>query len=350
MSVFKSLNRSDVFLTDYVSKKKWILPGNNLESLGVSCSKAYSGSSPILNIPYEEGDLYSRLLYRNLYQSYYSGSVYNEEQDSDGNVIKVTVGAFTGSADLEIQSSVTSEGMRQFPGATDIYHPLDKTPFVAVFTIPRDVVGTHIEVGTIEIYPVPDAINYVKGDPKIPTESSERITDRSGYVEYDDTLKDPYYFENQEIGVSTDIEGNLIGSGFTGEFGIPEGFEYPTPIQSKGKVIGDVIYNRGLIIVTDPFWAWVYGNFKCDQINWVSNVPIYTYNINCKVQDFEFNSTYNKTAIDSGLNGTKDFTPYISSVGLYNNRNELVAIAKLSQPIKKEDNIDMSFNIRVDIS
>lgn len=43
------------------------------------------------------------------------------------------------------------------------------------------------------------------------------------------------------------------------------------------------------------------------------------------------------------------FAPYITTIGLYNNFGELLAIAKLAQPIKKRNDVDMNFLIRLDL-
>jgi hypothetical protein len=43
------------------------------------------------------------------------------------------------------------------------------------------------------------------------------------------------------------------------------------------------------------------------------------------------------------------FAPYITTVGLYNDSGELLAIGKLAQPIKKRDDVDMNFLIRIDL-
>ena len=43
------------------------------------------------------------------------------------------------------------------------------------------------------------------------------------------------------------------------------------------------------------------------------------------------------------------FAPYITTIGLYNDSGELLAIGKLAQPIKKRDDVDMNFLIRIDL-
>jgi hypothetical protein len=40
--------------------------------------------------------------------------------------------------------------------------------------------------------------------------------------------------------------------------------------------------------------------------------------------------------------------PYITTVGLYNNEAQLIAVAKLGRPIQKREDVDMNFIIRWD--
>jgi len=43
-----------------------------------------------------------------------------------------------------------------------------------------------------------------------------------------------------------------------------------------------------------------------------------------------------------------NFSPYATSIGLYNDANELLLVAKLGQPIPISDNTDTTFVIRYD--
>jgi hypothetical protein len=43
------------------------------------------------------------------------------------------------------------------------------------------------------------------------------------------------------------------------------------------------------------------------------------------------------------------FQPYITTVGLYNDSNELIAVGKLAQPVPKSKYMDMNFVVKLDI-
>ena len=43
------------------------------------------------------------------------------------------------------------------------------------------------------------------------------------------------------------------------------------------------------------------------------------------------------------------FQPYITTVGLYNNANELVAVGKLAQPLQRSDTTDTTILVNLDL-
>ena len=42
------------------------------------------------------------------------------------------------------------------------------------------------------------------------------------------------------------------------------------------------------------------------------------------------------------------FEPYVTTIGLYNEQNDLLAVAKFAQPIPISQNTDMTFVVRYD--
>ena len=72
-----------------------------------------------------------------------------------------------------------------------------------------------------------------------------------------------------------------------------------------------------------------------------------------RAKNFEFNYTTNPTFQDE--KGNVQFTSminnprtYITTVGLYNDNNDLLAVAKMSQPIAKDPTIEALFRIKLD--
>jgi hypothetical protein len=82
---------------------------------------------------------------------------------------------------------------------------------------------------------------------------------------------------------------------------------------------------------------------------------IYQNEIRCNVNENEFNYTLNPSANAAGTTGSyidavtgSDFQPYATSVGLYNDRDELLVVAKFAQPIPIPRNTDLTIVVRYD--
>jgi hypothetical protein len=85
--------------------------------------------------------------------------------------------------------------------------------------------------------------------------------------------------------------------------------------------------------------------------------------VRCLVNESDFNLTYNPTIVTgSYTNGAvKDFVtgsilpsgsyfrPYATQIGLYNDNNELLAVAKFGKPIMMSPDTDMTFVVKYDV-
>jgi hypothetical protein len=74
----------------------------------------------------------------------------------------------------------------------------------------------------------------------------------------------------------------------------------------------------------------------------------------CDVRSGEFNHSQNPSFFTGSnaelVNSSFKTEPvtYITTVGLYNNNNELLAVAKLSKPFKKDPNTEALIKVRLD--
>ena len=74
----------------------------------------------------------------------------------------------------------------------------------------------------------------------------------------------------------------------------------------------------------------------------------------CRVNQNEYNYSSNPSYLTAGSkivvkeNTTDNPVTYITSVGLYSGDNELMAVAKLSEPLKKDPNNSLSLRVRLD--
>jgi hypothetical protein len=79
--------------------------------------------------------------------------------------------------------------------------------------------------------------------------------------------------------------------------------------------------------------------------------------VRCLVEESDFNLTYNPSLISGSFIGgiVKDFATgsefhtYTTQLGLYNDNNELLAVAKFGKPILISPDTDMTFVVKYDV-
>jgi hypothetical protein len=155
---------------------------------------------------------------------------------------------------------------------------------------------------------------------------------------------------------------------------------YSNLIDSGSNIKGNIFYDRGFVIITkDVVSGSVLNSF---MLNYRSTMTIYENEIFLTVLENEFNTSQNPTAVDwnpdksvgkiklntiqSTLDPTKfsgfgDYeysssidptgsylTPYITTIGLYDNEFNMVAVAKLPNPIKSLPDYPINFIVRLD--
>ena len=95
-------------------------------------------------------------------------------------------------------------------------------------------------------------------------------------------------------------------------------------------------------------------NFK---LSFTNQHTVYENYITAKIKENEFNLTYNKSLLQTSSNAYSevknfatgsDFQPYATTLGLYNDNNELLMVAKFGQPVPISTETDMTFLIRYD--
>lgn len=135
--------------------------------------------------------------------------------------------------------------------------------------------------------------------------------------------------------------------------------------------VGNVFYGTGFIVISDPrpkysnAFLGSTGNFDyAGSTNgfrgeFRSTTTLYEYEIICKIRRREFNFTQNPSIrvdmVSPNPNKIENyvtssfFNPFITSVGLYDDNDNLLAIAKLANPIEKRDDVDMNIIVRFDM-
>jgi hypothetical protein len=144
-------------------------------------------------------------------------------------------------------------------------------------------------------------------------------------------------------------------------------------MTTNRNTVGNIFYEHGQIVISDPRKSYdsfntgylfndIYpgGTPNCSSpiLKWNSTVTLYEHEYICKIREDEFNSTSNSTVRSNNIDSSdtlkaivtdKSFTPYITTVGLYNDKGDLLVVGKLGTPIKKRDDVQLNIITRFDI-
>lgn len=90
-------------------------------------------------------------------------------------------------------------------------------------------------------------------------------------------------------------------------------------------------------------------------IKFKSEYIIYENEVRCKIGENDFNMSTNPTITTDNSGSLRDFAtssffaPYVTTVGLYNERNELLVVAKLAKPLSLSSVADTTIIVKYDI-
>lgn len=121
------------------------------------------------------------------------------------------------------------------------------------------------------------------------------------------------------------------------------------------NVVGNVFTKQGIIVISSADYRFNNVLTLPYTASYRSTKTIYELDVIAEVGSGDFNATTNitTTADDDITYKTivkdKVFAPYITTIGLYDNAGQLLAIGKLAQPIRKRNDVDMNFMIRIDL-
>ena len=349
MAAFKKFKKEDYYTTSYVAHKTFTASGSQHDSYGIETYLGISGSGDwlpsgsdvrLVGTDYEH---YTRLVYHSINHLYYSG--YNSIGLPTSSSNEMSGSAY----ENYLQSSYTTNQRRAQSEFT-------------VISIPQNLFGCYIRPGSVVLEPDVEGSgsNYVYTG----SDANGNYVSESFAEEIDtiygasDPLTDGDYVEN---------EGNYVNESET-EFVIAAADQYTSTLIDDGNgnlilsasspqsIVGNVVYSHGLIVISNPAVGRYYQNYFSGSLTWQSSQPIYTYNYHCEVRESEFNFTQNPSGIENGTTGSvadnitgSYFNPYFTTVGLYNDASELIAVAKMAQPIPVSDNNETTVLVKLDM-
>ncbi len=340
MSVFKQFLSQDIIITPFqVNKNFTFIGASALTSsdvgidrfTGTNISGLFNPNSDPLTGQFYTGS-YQRLVYNSIKELYYSNFISSSRGD-EATISQVNNGVIIISNDQQpryenyLQSTLVPQ--RYFPTASG-----DK---IGVISIPSTLFGEKIK-----------AKSFVLSTP-----SGSIIDDGEGNIFYTtSSYVDPNYIDDYYFNLGYTQIGNIIYS-----HGIIIITQALITSPNSGSLYGIAMYSSSL-----------YGgiNFAINNIDEYINAPYVTMSFSstytilesqykCTIRESEFNFSLNPSLLTGSIKDTvKDFVtgsyfnPYITTVGLYNENQELLAIAKMSQPLPTSRTVDMSININLD--
>jgi hypothetical protein len=317
MSVFKPFITSDVVVSPFKVNKSFTFEGTaNLTGSGIDL---YLGenTNPSLWVSgsTSTGYIYPQdkfLVYRSIRELYY----YNYLLDDDGS--PVTTASFNPDGTITTTTAYTPNAYNYLCSTlpANRYFPTSSGEIIGVISIPSNIFGEYIKPGTFTL--------------------------SNGTY----TLRD-------------DGEGNLIsGSSKVGDLIYEHGMAILTsdgiPNQDG---YGFVTYEGGVYGVGDESFIQGFINSANVTCSFESTITIYESQYRCNVRENEFNFSQNPTLISGSTNSGviysyatgSYFNPFVTTVGLYNNNYDLIAVAKLSQPLPLSAVTDMNILVNLDL-
>lgn len=301
MSAFKQFLSSNVIVAPYNASKDFKLHGATTINNGIDFYVGVNEDFFDLNgqksgLLYNE---YNSLVYKNIKHLYYSN-------DYKYNIVNVTSSIDATCIDnkrviYEMQNALSESNNRfyNYP-QSDLnyikYFPTESNSNISVIKIPQNIFGDNI---------IPNSFKL--------------------------------NFDNQQY--YDDGEGNIL---------------------YNGNIVGNIFYSHGNIVFTSGSINTISNRINYNGeiskllIEYKSSHTIFENQYKCVILDSEYNYTLNPSTYDcngnilQNIQQSDNFTPYVTTVGLYNDNKDLLMIAKLSKPIKISETTDTIIQINFD--
>lgn len=145
--------------------------------------------------------------------------------------------------------------------------------------------------------------------------------------------------------------------------------DWNTGSAYQEDIVGEVFYKQGIVVVSDPRpkyknvlvgnGDWNYDSNRLGfTTKYKSTKKLYETSVMCEVGSSEFNISTNvslrknndirESFLKPFVTGS-DFSPYFTSIGLYNKDRELIAIGKLASAIQVRQDVDITVKVRLDM-
>ena len=300
MSVYKSLTTSDVILTPFKVNKSFSFQGASaLTASDVGIDRFLGKNIPYVSGSNTTGEISTQsqaLIYNSIKQLYYTNFI----SGSNGSPANLPFTNIDGTITIQGGSGSYQPMYENYLPNTLLANRTLLTgsgDIIGVMSIPSNLFGEYIKPGTFRW--------------------------KAGILD-----------------ITDDGEGNLL--------------------YNNSVKVGDIIYEHGIAIISNflpsnrPDTLVNSENVTC---SFQSTMTIYESQYKCTFSPNEYTYTQNPSAISGSSNSGvvydfltgSYFQPYITTVGLYNNANQLVAVGKLSQPLQSSNVTDTTILVNLDL-
>lgn len=327
MSVFKQFLSQDVIVTPFKVNKSFTFYGSSSliasnvgidRLIGTNITGTLFDPTSDPTTGYVNTGSYQRLVYNSIKELYYSNFLSSSKGD-EATLTIIDNGVILQKNDQQPRY----ENYLQSTLVPSRYFPTGSNDQIGVISIPSTLFGEQIK-------PKSFVIN---------TPSGSLIDDGEGNIYFD---SDPTITPSTAISSPYVVSGYVLNNYFISSFGI----------------VGNIIYSHGIITLTTASISSsinLYDYFITGSditASFESTYTIHETQYKCTIRESEFNLSYN-TSLLSGSTlydyaTGSFFAPYITTVGLYDEQQNLLAVAKLSQPLPSSPTTDMNIIINID--
>ena len=300
MGAYKQFLASDIVVTPFEVNKEFTFHGaNELTASYVGIDRLLGQNITSLFNPLsgpttgQLGVQYQQLVYSSIEELYYANYLSSSYSDPASRPILIPGRDVEGNRLIGSSSSTAYDNYLQTTLSYPRYFPTSSNDIIGVISIPVRLFGDYIR---------PNSFTF--------TAESGSLTD--------------------------DGEGNIL---------------------SGSTIIGNIFYPHGLITITSASTDVITNFITSSNItcSFSSSYKIFETQYKCTIRENEFNLSLNPSTISGSTEGTpyafvneSYFSPYVTTVGLYDEAQNLLAIGKLAQPLPSSPTTDTTILINLD--
>ena len=300
MGAYKQFLASDIVVTPFEVNKEFTFHGaNELTASYVGIDRLLGQNITSLFSPLsgpttgQLGVQYQQLVYSSIEELYYANYLSSSYSDPASRPILIPGRDVEGNRLIGSSSSTAYDNYLQTTLSYPRYFPTSSNDIIGVISIPVRLFGDYIR---------PNSFTF--------TAESGSLTD--------------------------DGEGNIL---------------------SGSTIIGNIFYPHGLITITSASSDVITNFITSSNItcSFSSSYKIFETQYKCTIRENEFNLSLNPSTISGSTEGTpyafvneSYFSPYVTTVGLYDEAQNLLAIGKLAQPLPSSPTTDTTILINLD--